>query len=315
MKVKVLFILVLSGCLFQSAFGQETPLRGYLLGPGDVVEGKALGEKEDFQFIATVDEDGKIQVPYSAEGVVATCKTEKDLLVEITKIWSRLLKTPQVSFRVTQRNRPPIAVYGEIRTPQKIELSRQVRLLEILSFSGGPTEKAGGMVQVVHTLPPMCTEKNNAAAGSAFDAPKLYSLSSLRNGTEETNPIVQPGDLVVVLKAPPVYVIGEVNILKEIYITENGLTLTEALAQAGGFNREAQKKDIVIQRLKSGSKERETIKVNFELMVKGKTSQIMLQPEDIVVVNKTKKSIGETILEVITGGAKNALNILPTVIL
>jgi hypothetical protein len=33
------------------------------------------------------------------------------------------------------------------------------------------------------------------------------------------------------------------------------------------------------------------------------------------VVNKTKKSIADTILEVITGGAKNALNILPTVIL
>ena len=37
--------------------------KGYLIGPGDEITGKVLGEKE-FDFVATVDEDGKIEVPF-----------------------------------------------------------------------------------------------------------------------------------------------------------------------------------------------------------------------------------------------------------
>src|SRR3982751_6297553 len=90
---------------------QDVP-QGYLIGPGDEISGKVLGE-EQFDFTSTVDEDGKIEVPFFDKPVVAVCKTERDLRLEIAKLLGKYLKSPQLSVRVTKRNRPPVSIYGE----------------------------------------------------------------------------------------------------------------------------------------------------------------------------------------------------------
>lgn len=323
MKVTALFVFVLSLCLSQIAFGQQTSTvtqtpRGYLLGPGDVVEGKVLGE-EEFNFVSTVDEDGKIQVPFFDDGVVAKCKTEKDLRTDVARLLSKYLKNPQVSVRVTDRkSRPPAVVSGEVKLPAQVDLRRTTRLLELINFSNGLTKEASGMIEVFHTQPPVCTDAEEAAfwkteMENSRDVPsKLYSFSSLQLGKDESNPIIYPGDLIYVRKAQPVYVIGEVMILKEITIGEKGLSLMEAIAQAGGLSREAKKKEITIQRVNPNSKEKkEFIKVNYELIRKGEKNDVMLQPNDIVVVDKTKKSIAQTILEIATGSVQSFTNVLP----
>lgn len=323
MKIRALFVFALSVCLFQTTFGQETSAtaqtqRGYLLGPGDVIEGKVLGE-EQFNFVSTVDEDGKIQVPFFDEGVVAKCKTEKDLRGDVAKLLSKYLKNPQISVRVTERkSRPPAVVSGEVKLPARVDLPRTTRLLELINFSNGLTKDASGMIEVFHTQPPVCTDAEEAAfwkteMENSRDVPsKLYSFSSLQLGKDESNPIIYPGDLIYVRKAQPVYVIGEVMILKEITMGENGLSLMEAIAQAGGFSREAKKKEITIQRVNPNSKEkRDFIKVNYELIRKGEQKDVMLQPNDIIVVDKTKKSIAQTILEIATGSVQSFSNVLP----
>jgi polysaccharide biosynthesis/export protein len=324
MKVRVLLLFVLSFSLFQISFGQETSAtvqtpQGYMLGPGDVVEGKILGE-DQFNFVSTVDEDGKIQVPFFEEGVSAKCKTEKELRGDVAKLLSKYLKNPQVSVRVIEggrRSRPPAVVSGEVNLQQQVVLTRKARLLELITFAGGLKKEASGMIEVFHTQPPVCTDEEEAAfwktqLASDSDVPsRLYSYNTLKLGKDVSNPIIYPGDLIVARKAPPVYVIGEVMTLKEITITESGLSLMEAVAQAGGFSREAKKKEITVQRLKPNSKEREFIKVNYEQIKSGKQKDLMLQPDDIVVVDKTKKSVGQTILEILTGGIQSAANSLP----
>ncbi|HEY0429436.1 MAG TPA: polysaccharide biosynthesis/export family protein [Pyrinomonadaceae bacterium] len=318
MKVKALILFVAAICLFQTAFGQET--RGYLLGPGDVVEGKVLGE-EQFNFVSTVDEDGKIQVPFFDEGVAAKCKTEKDLRTDVAKLLSKYLKNPQISVRVTERkSRPPAVVSGEVINPLQFVLNRKATLLELINFAGGLKKaSASGMIEVFHTQPPVCTASAEEEAfwksemTASRDVPsKLYSYNSIKQGSGQANPEIYPGDLIVARVAPPVYVIGEVMSLKEITIPETGLSLMQAIAQAGGFSREARKKEIVIQRfnVKSPDK-RDFIKVNYELIKNGKEKDVMLQPEDIVVVDKTKKSVAQTILEIATGSVKNFTNVLP----
>jgi polysaccharide export outer membrane protein len=326
MKVRVLLLFVLAFSLFQISFGQETSAtvqtpKGYMLGPGDVVEGKVLGE-DQFNFVSTVDEDGKIQVPFFEQGVSAKCKTEKDLRADVVQLLSKYLKNPQVSVRVTERkSRPPAIVSGEVNLQQQVVLTRKARLLELITFAGGLKKEASGMIEVFHTQPPICTDAEEEAywkseVAERLDTPsRLYSYSTLKLGKDVSNPIIYPGDLIVARKAPPVYVIGEVMALREINITENGLSLMEAVAQAGGFSREARKKEITIQRLKPNSKEREFLKANYELIKSGKEKDIMLQPDDIVVVDKTKKSIAQTILEIATGSVKNFTNVLPQTIL
>lgn len=330
MYLRILFVFVVTaGIAITAANGQPLPVdaatqKGYLIGPGDEITAKVLGEAQ-FDFVASVDENGKIEVPFFDKPIMAKCLSERDLRSEVTKLLSRYLKNPQISLRVTDRkSRPPATIYGEVRTPQQVILTRRATLLELLSFSGGVNEEAGGMIQVFRTQPPVC-ESDTADAdwknsGDDLDVPsRMYSLASLKLGREEANPVIYPGDVVVVQKASPVYITGEVITPQGIFLKEGGVSLSEAIAKIGGVRREAKTKDIKIYRLKSNSKDREIIKANYDLIRKGEQKDIMLEPYDIVEVDKAKKNIAQTILELALGVGRTALggfgNALPTRVL
>jgi len=314
MRISFLVLALATLCFSTGVFAQE-PIaaaaadaqRGYLIGPGDEITGKVLGEPQ-FDFVATVDEDGRIEVPFFEQPVSAKCKTERDLRIEVSKLLSKYLKSPQLSLRVTQRNsRPPVSVYGEVRQPQQFTLTRRVRLIDVVSASGGVTEKSGGMIQVFRTRPPMCGEMTleavwKADSSNTFDTPsRIYSLASLRQGLEEANPEILPGDIVVVPKAAPVYVVGEVIKPGEIDMPEGGLPLTQAVAMASGFSREAKTKTLKVYRRKPGATQPEVLVANFDAIKKGQEKDVMLEPFDIVEVGKAKKSFGDILLETITG--------------
>lgn len=289
--------------------GQVKPVdpeieRGYMLGPGDEITTKVLGE-EQFDFVATIDEDGRIGVPFFDKPIDAKCKTERELRTDITNLLKRYLKNPQASVRVTKRNsRPPVSIYGEVRQQQQVDLTRRAYLLELISFAGGETEKAGGMVQVFRTRSPICTdpsaERNWATTG--LDVPsRMYTLASLRQGREEANPEILAGDIIVVQKAAPVYVTGEVIKPGELNIPEGGLPLTQAIAMASGITREAKTKNVKIYRRKSGSPDPEVITANYDQIKKGTEKDIMLVPFDIVEVDKASKKFSDYLLEFVTG--------------
>lgn len=283
--------------------------QGYLLGPGDVISIKALGEPSFDVENLTVDEDGKIMLPYAESPLVAKCKSERDLQADVIKAWSKYLKKPTISLRVTQRNsRPPVSVFGEVRgKEQQFNLTRKVYLLELISYSGGITEKSGGMIQVFRTRPPMCGESNmtadwqvDSAAGLMVPS-KIFSYAALSQGQSDSNPEILPGDVVVVTKAAPVYVVGEVIRPGEFSIPEGGLPLTQALAMASGTNREAKLKSVKIYRRKAGASNPEMIAANMELIRKGTEKDVMLQPFDIVEVGKAAKSFTDIMLDFVTG--------------
>ena len=286
--------------------------RGYLLGAGDVVTGKVLGES-DFDFTATVDQDGKIEVPFFDQPIMAQCRTERELRAEVVKLLSKYLRNPQISVRVTERNsRPPAVVSGEVRNPQQVVLNRQARLLELITFAGGPIEgDASGTVRVFRTRPPLCEENDPQVAWTqtddAFDVPsRSFSLSSIKEGADESNPVIYPGDLIVVEKASPIYITGEIVAPQGVHLPEDGLSLTQAIAMVGGVRREAKTKDIKIYRLKPNSKDREIISANYDSIRKGEQSDVLLSPYDIIEVDKAKKSLKETLLEVVAGVGRTA---------
>jgi polysaccharide export outer membrane protein len=324
----LLVLLVVFGCAL-TGLGQVVPpdvdaQKGYQIGPGDEITGKVLGEAQ-FDFVATVDENGQIEVPFFEQPIVAKCLSERELRADVTKLLSKYLRNPQLSLRVTDRkSRPPASVYGEVKTPGQVILVRRTTLLELLSFSGGVNEEAGGMVQVFRTRPPICSEDTAEAdwknSGEGLDVPsRMYSLSSLRLGKEEANPVIYPGDVIVIQKASPVYITGEVVNPQGIYLKEGGLSLTEAIAKIGGVRREAKTKDVKIYRLKSNSKDREIITANYDLIRKGEQKDVMLEPYDIVEVDKAKDNIGMAILKIAIGAGKTALggfgNAIPTRVL
>jgi len=313
MRFKFSAAVALAFCLSYAAAGQSIPLsndagKGYLIGPGDEITGKVLGEK-DFDFVATVDEDGKIEVPFFDKPVIAKCRSERELRTDITGLLAKYLRTPQASVRVTQRNsRPPISVYGEVRQQQQFVLTRKTYLLEVISAAGGVTEKSGGTIQVFRTRAPICGQPGQAndwkvdASAGGLDVPsRIYSLATLRQGREESNPEIMPGDIIVVQKAAPVYVTGEVVRPGEMNIPEGGLPLTQAVAMASGITREAKTKNIKVYRRKIGSSEQQVIVANYDQIKKGAQKDIMLEPFDIVEVDKAAKKFTDYLLDFVTG--------------
>lgn len=291
---------------------------GYQVGPGDEITIKVVGEP-DFDFAARVDEDGKISVPFDDQPMDARCKTERQLHADMAKVLGKYLRNPQFNLRITDQNsRPPVTIYGEVVNPQPVKVMRKVRLVELLATSGGVREEAAGTIQVFRTQAPICAEGDKDANWTAMtndptDVPsRTYSLAEVRAGKEEANPVIYPGDVIVVEKASPVYVTGEVNSSQGIYLKEGGTTLTEAIAKVGGVREGAKTKDVKIYRLKPNSKDRDVIAANLDQIKTGQQKDPMLQPYDIVEVDKAKDSLGLQILKIAAGAGKTAIGSVAT---
>jgi polysaccharide biosynthesis/export protein len=308
-----LFSALLVGLLLTAAAISQTPAtdtstqRGYMIGPGDEITGKVLGESQ-FDFVATVDENGKIELPFFDQPVIAKCLSERDLRTEVTKLLSKYLRTPQLSLRVTDRkSRPPVSIYGEVRQQQQVILTRRAYLLELITVAGGETDKSGGMIQVFRTRPPMCGEATRTddwkvSADDSMGAPsRIYSLTGLKQGDPAANPEIFPGDIIVVQKAAPIYIIGEVRKPGEFGIPEEGLALSQAIALASGITREAKSKSIKIYRRKQGSPQPEVLIADYNAIRKGEQPDPVLTPFDIVEVGKAPKKFTDYLIEFAIG--------------
>ena len=315
MQLRFLFVLIV--CLLSSAVGlaQAVPAdkaiapRGYTVGPGDEITAKVLGEPQ-FDFVATIDENGKLEIPFVDTPVDAKCMSEGDLRTAVSKLLQKYLRDPKLSLRVTDRkSRPPVSITGEVRQQQQITLIRRAHLLELISFAGGETEKSGGVIQVYRTRPPVCAAeaelsawKSEADAEGVLGVPsRTYSLNSLRQGKGEANPEIFPGDVIVVLKAAPVYIVGEVVKPGEFGIPEEGLPLTQALAMASGITRNAKAKSIKIYRRKDGAGQPDILTVDYNAIRKGELEDPVLSPYDIVEVGKSPKKFTDYLIEFATG--------------
>ncbi len=294
--------------------GNES-VRSYLIGPGDKLIGKVMGE-EDFNFEVVIDNDGKFELPFVDKMITAQCRTEREVKDEVKEHYSKYLRNPLVSLQVAERRKPaPVTVSGAVRTPQQVELRREAKLIELLSFSGDTTEDAGGIVRVFRTQVPLCSDNTtrrnwDLESDSGRNVPfRMYRLSNIKAGENDSNPIIYPGDVIVVEKASPIYLTGEVLQQTGVYIKEGGLSLTQAIAMVGGVRPRAKVKDIKIYRLKGDSpRDRDIISVNLEAIKKGEQEDMMLQPYDIIEVDKSKKSIGEIALELVTGAGRTGLS-------
>jgi polysaccharide export outer membrane protein len=229
-------------------------------------------------------------------------------------VLAKYLRNPQFNLRITDQNsRPPVTMYGEVVNPQPVKLLRKARLVELLATSGGVKEEAGGTIQIFRTQTPVCTENDADAiwkplTSDPTDVPsRIFSIGDVRKGLEQANPVIYPGDVIIVQRAAPVYITGSVNAVQGIYLKDGGTTLTEAIAKVGGVQKNAKLTDVKIYRLKPNSKERTIIDANLKDIIAGKAKDVLLEPYDIVNVDKAKDSIGKTILDIAMGSARSAI--------
>ncbi len=301
-------------------------IRNYLLGPGDVIDVRVFGQP-DLNSIAEVDSDGNISsLPFLEAPIPARCRSEKEIQKSIAEAYEKYLKKAQVSVRITGRNsRPPATVFGAVRQPTRVQMQRRVRLNELMAVSGGFTERAAGTIQILHTEPLMCPGPGEEAEAAAIDwmnpQLKIISVSDLRMNKPQANPIVRPGDYILVTEAEPVYITGSVISPQGVFMKEH-LTLSRALAMVGGPTKAAKTSDIRVYRQKPTG-EQETLHIDYAAIKKGAKPDFMLQAYDIIDVPEagllSGGRLGQTLLSAITGSVGTALSsttsILPTKVL
>jgi polysaccharide biosynthesis/export protein len=296
-----------------STSGSIGPGKGYFLGPGDQVTVTVSGE-HDYDFTATVDEDGKIEVPFADKPVIARCLTERDFRLELTKMLEKYLRNPQVAIRTERHSRPQATVYGEVNYPTRFDMNRRASLVELIAFAGGVKEEASGIIQVSRTTPPLCAGPDDPdnwktdSSDPTIVPSRIFRVADIKSGTEGSNPTIYPGDVIYVHKAAPVYLTGEVLTPQGIYLKDGLLSVTQAIAKVGGLRPTAKRNNINIRRLKPGTNDQfDIISANYDLIIKGQQKDILLKPYDIIEVDKAKPGIAKQVLDMAMGAARTGV--------
>src|SRR5216683_5920617 len=290
-------------------------IRNYLLGPGDTLDVRVFAQP-DLNAIVEVDSDGNISsLPFLESPIPAKCRTDKDIQKDITKAYAKYLKNPQISVRVAERkSRPPATVFGAVRQPTRVQMQRKIRLNELMVVSGGFTERASGTIQILHTEPLMCPQPGEEAEAAPIDGTKVpfevIKISELRTGKVQANPVIRPGDYVLVTEAEPVYITGSVFSPQGVFLRDQ-LTLSRALAMVGGPRKEARLSDVRIYRQKPGATDQEVIRVDYGAIKKNQKPDFFLQAFDVVEVPEagifSPGRIGQTLMGAVSGSLGNIL--------
>ena len=257
----------------------------YRIGPGDVIEVRVARAPELSRETVRVDQSGNIRMPMLDVDIPAACQTEGELAQNIARLYKKYKNDPHVDVFVKEFQSQPVAVIGAVHGAAQFKLQRPVRLLELLSLTGGPTDAAGQTVQIVHAGGgPLCAQRGGTATevtdSSAFVS---YNLGDTLHGLPEANPFVQPGDIVSVPQADQVFVLG--NVLKPSAIAmKEPLTVSKAIAMAGGTAPSTKKDKVRIIRQLPGTTVKKEITVDLTAIEKNKAEDVALLPNDVVDV-------------------------------
>jgi len=136
---KIIYISILA---FFSLFSTACPMisEDYRIRIGDELE-IFVWQNADITRRATVQFDGSISLPLIGN-IIAEGKTPKDLEEEITKSLSKYVREPRVSVIVVNIAAEIVYIIGEVKHPGSYKWYKGMRLMELVSISGGYTSDA-----------------------------------------------------------------------------------------------------------------------------------------------------------------------------
>ena len=250
------------------------------------------GDLIDVDFVGSVDYDWRGSVTpegfldgldLASEPIYALCKSEEAVAAEIAKQYSRTLRDPKVVVKIIDRSgRAVTLLLGAVKNQQRFNIKRQVRLSELLALSGGITDTASGEVTIFRPGNTNCLQPG-ASTELAKSSVTHLTLSKLLSGDSESNPIILSGDIISVIKASPIYVIGGVNNPRQLSSREE-MTVLHAISAAGGLAKEAVESDVTIYR--RDGKTTKTISIDLHKIRSRQQDDVVLKPFDILDVGQ-----------------------------
>jgi len=309
---RILSILLLATSCSFSTFAQQPATSAalpnpvatnddrYRIGPGDVLDIRIHNRANLSRDGVRVEGNGLFRMPLIESEIQAACKTEGELAKEIASLYARYYKNLQVDVFIKEYHSNQVAIIGAVNEQSRFELQRRVRLLELLTYAKGPSQRAGQTINIVHSTAPSLCRTNSDDEIAAFSS---YKLSDTMIGDPKANPYLQAGDIVTVPDADQIYVVGNVFTPQTIPLKEP-ITLSQAIAMAGGAKQDTKKDKIRVVRQEPGSLAKKEIIVDLSAIEKKRADDLALMPNDIVDV---PLSSGKSLLRgLVTGGAQSA---------
>jgi polysaccharide export outer membrane protein len=305
-----------------SVSGQALPANGriisgngaYRLGPSDVIKVTVLKQDLLTQDAVRIDYDGNIRLPMLVEPVHAACLTESELAAVVTEQYRKYLLNPQVFVTIQQFNSNSISVIGAVTAPGRFQLQRPIRLLEVLALVNGPSATASNEVQILRTSSSdYCSENKGTQITPTSDDATDAEIISLKiddvlSGSTESNPVLRGGDIIRVATAElkQAFIVGNIRTATTINL-KDPVTLSTAIAMAGGPVAGAQLEKIKITRQSAESLKKNDIFVNLKEIRTGAQPDVLLLANDVVEVpgpsgtKKFLKNLLRTLVPVISG--------------
>jgi polysaccharide export outer membrane protein len=219
----------------------------YIVGPQDVIAVRIYGE-EKLSGKIRIDNDGSFPFEYLGR-VKAEGMTTAQIEAYLTKaLGDGYLRTPQVSVEVVEYRSQSVFVTGEVRAPNKYSLQGNSTLMDALTLAGSITPNAGNWVQITHAR--QGVEVLGPSASVEYDM--RVNLRDIQTGKAQ-NIKMRDGDTIFVPKAERVWVVGQVRNPQGV-IHEEGMTVFEAIAAAGGITEKGSNSRIEIVRIENGQR-------------------------------------------------------------
>jgi len=259
-------LLVALGC-FVDANAQRESL---LIGPGDALHIQVYDTPEMEQR-ARVTDGGEVPISFIGNvKVAALTPGQAGKAIEQKLISSSIMLHPQVTVRVDAYATQNATVMGQVLKPGSYEIDTPRKVVDALALAGGLTDIADRHITV----------QRHGDTNQRVD----FYYSNNADAALREDPMVYPGDVVIVPRVPVIYVLGDVYKPGGYPVNTNNskMTVLEAVAVAGYANHSASVgKSKLIRKTANGV---EQINLPIGDMQKGKVPDIALLPDDVIYV-------------------------------
>ena len=268
----------------------------YRIGAGDLLDIHILNRPNLSRDSVRVDGSGMIRMPLIDSDIQAACKSEGELAKEISTRYLKFYRNAQVDVFVKEFHAREVALIGAVNQQGRYQMQRRIRLLELLTFAKGPSDKAGQTINIIRgPRTDLCTSNSDPAddAGGFI----ILRLNDTLRGEERANPYMEAGDIVSIPEADQGYVVGNVYHPQAIPMKEP-LTVSHAIAVAGGPLRDSRTDKVHIISQVPGSGGKSELYVSLKDIASKKTEDVLLRPNDVVEVSE---STGKSLLRGLIG--------------
>lgn len=251
----------------------------YRLGEGDLLTVKVY-ESKDLDTEVRVSSLGEISLPLLNNVNVFNLTTaEAEEKVE-TLYREKYIHDPHVIIHIKEHVSKQITLVGAVKMPGTYDYVTRRRLLDVLAVANGLLEDAGSIAYVTRENPDTKERMRY-----------MVSLDELlKQGNMRQNLVVLGGDVIFIPMAGQCFIDGAVR-NPGTYALKTKMTITEALALAGGLASYADDDGIKLIRYMGSDQERAIVSLSYSDLQAGMGDTLFLQDQDMIFAESSSMGL------------------------